>query len=95
MKTIIGYMPFEESNPDTHWDRGSWPCRWISHPDATQPPFVTAYKREFILKERAVVRRGVPRSGGILKRMIWISPLATIASWPASGRWGSWLPPRR
>ena len=56
MKTIIGYMPFEESNPDTHWDRGSWPCRWISHPDATQPPFVTAYKREFILRERAVVR---------------------------------------
>ena len=56
MRTTISYLPFEGSNPVTHWDRGSWPCRWISHPDAPQPPIVTAYKREFSLSEDAVVR---------------------------------------
>lgn len=56
MKTIISYLPFTESNPITHWDRGSWPCRWISHPDSPQPPLVTAYKREFSLSENAAAR---------------------------------------
>ncbi len=56
MKTTISYLPFEGSNPVTHWDRGSWPCRWISHPDAPQPPIVTAYKREFSQSEDAVAR---------------------------------------
>ena len=56
MKAIISNLPFEETNPVTHWDRGSWPCRWISHPDAPQPPLVTAYKRVFSLPESAVVR---------------------------------------
>ncbi|MEI8309468.1 MAG: alpha-L-rhamnosidase C-terminal domain-containing protein [Verrucomicrobiota bacterium] len=56
MKTIIDYLPFEETNPVTHWDRGSWPCRWISHPDAPQPPLVTAYKREFSVSKNSVAR---------------------------------------
>jgi hypothetical protein len=55
-KSIIEYFPFEEVNPVTHWDRGSWPCSWISHPDAPQPPLVTAYKRKFSLSESAAVR---------------------------------------
>ncbi|MEI6033561.1 MAG: alpha-L-rhamnosidase C-terminal domain-containing protein [Verrucomicrobiae bacterium] len=56
MKTIISYLPFEDANPTTHWDRGSWPCRWISHPAAPLPPLVTAYKREFLLPGKASVR---------------------------------------
>ncbi len=55
-KTIIDYFPFAENTPVTHWDRGSWPCHWISHPADLQPPLVTAYKREFSLPERAAIR---------------------------------------
>ena len=56
MKSLINYFPFEETNPLTHWDRGSWPFRWISHPDAPLAPLVTAYKREFRVEEKVSVR---------------------------------------
>jgi len=56
MKATISYFPFEETNPATHWDRGCWPFRWISHPDAPPAPLVTAYKREFSVAEKASVR---------------------------------------
>jgi hypothetical protein len=56
MKALIDYLPFSANTPITHWDRGSWPCRWISHPHALSPPFVTAYKREFLLREKSLIR---------------------------------------
>ncbi|MGB9620053.1 MAG: alpha-L-rhamnosidase, partial [Armatimonadota bacterium] len=37
-------------------DRGKWPCKWICCPDTGPAPLVTAYRREFSLREHAVIR---------------------------------------
>ncbi len=46
--------PFIHLNKDKFWrERGNWPCRWISCPEAGEAPFVTAYHLRFTLTEAA------------------------------------------
>ena len=36
--------------------RGIWPCTWVALEDAGKPPFVTAYRRHFVLDRDARIR---------------------------------------
>src|SRR5438477_1469960 len=38
------------------WTRGTWPARWIAHPDPVAPPFVVAYRRQFKLTAQETIR---------------------------------------
>ena len=57
MRVQITSDPFAALDEGRSWiERGKWPCRWISCPDAEPMPFVTAYRRRFTLGESAKIR---------------------------------------
>ena len=60
MRMLIEQDSCTETFCGQGWSRrGIWPCRWISCSDATQPPFVTAYRRCFTLETDARIRAHV------------------------------------
>jgi hypothetical protein len=59
MRVTIAGDPFAHLDQQkTLWGRGSWPARWVTHPEvgAGQRPVVVAYRREFRLAAEATVR---------------------------------------
>ena len=57
VRTMISDNPYSHLDEGRPWpQRGLWPCRWISCPQAGQPPFVTAYRRRFEMDRDAKVR---------------------------------------
>ncbi len=57
MRTIIERDPYLPEKPMQPWTAlGQWPCAWIACPGAGEPPFVTAYRRKFSLKQAAQIR---------------------------------------
>ena len=57
MRTIIERDPYLPEKAVQPWTAlGQWPCAWIACPGAGEPPFVTAYRRKFSLKQAAQIR---------------------------------------
>ncbi|MCX8052424.1 MAG: alpha-L-rhamnosidase [Armatimonadetes bacterium] len=57
MRVRISEDPFVELDRGKSWiERGTWPCKWICHPDAGQPPFVTAYRKRFSIAKETKIR---------------------------------------
>jgi hypothetical protein len=57
MRTIIERDPYLPEKLIQPWTKlGQWPCAWIAYPGAGEPPFVTAYRRRFSLKQAARIR---------------------------------------
>jgi alpha-L-rhamnosidase len=49
--------PFVHLNADRRWnERGRWPCSWIACPGADMPPFISAYRRRFMLDHDSQIR---------------------------------------
>lgn len=60
MRTLIAVDPYTELDEGKVWiERGKWPCKWLTCPDAGKPPFVTAYRLRFAMANDAVVRAHV------------------------------------
>ncbi len=56
LRKIITQDPFISSNGNKEWyERGLWPCHWITCPDVGKPPFVTAYFLRFKAGDAAVI----------------------------------------
>lgn len=50
-------LPFVHYNWDHPYEGSQpWPCRWITCPDAGEPPFVTAYRLRFKLAQPETIR---------------------------------------
>jgi hypothetical protein len=57
MRKIIERDPYLPEKPVQPWTLlGQWPCSWIACPGVGEPPFVTAYRRKFNLKQAARIR---------------------------------------
>ncbi|MFW6189193.1 MAG: alpha-L-rhamnosidase C-terminal domain-containing protein [Planctomycetota bacterium] len=58
MRVTIEEDPFADWSDDVApWQgRGHWPARWVSCPQAAEPPFVTAYRLGFSVDEPETVR---------------------------------------
>ncbi len=57
MRTLISQDPYVNLNEGQMWiTRGIWPCQWIGCRDAGEPPFVTAYRKRFVLDQDVMLR---------------------------------------
>jgi hypothetical protein len=57
VRVLIDREPYTDRPENAFWyTRGIWPCAWIRCPDAGAPPFVTAYRRRFVLDQAVTIR---------------------------------------
>lgn len=53
----LKHDPYTDRPENGFWaTRGVWPCAWIACPGADAPPFVSAYRRTFVLDQPARIR---------------------------------------
>ena len=56
-RVFITEDPYRHLDEGKNWhQRGVWPCKWITCPEAGSPPFVAAYRRTFRLEKDCSVR---------------------------------------
>lgn len=57
MRVLIEEDPFAHIDRErTLWSRGTWPARWVRHPDVGDGPIVVAYRVNFRLEEETTFR---------------------------------------
>ena len=59
-RVFITEDPYRHLDEGKNWyQRGVWPCKWITCPEAGSPPFVAAYRCAFTLEKDCKVRAHV------------------------------------
>ncbi|MBV9468706.1 MAG: hypothetical protein JOZ57_05630, partial [Abitibacteriaceae bacterium] len=57
MRVFITNDPYNQNHMGNEWNNHAlWPCKWVACSDVGEPPFVTAYKRHFVLDKDAIIR---------------------------------------
>ncbi len=56
MRMTLSQDPFITNNQGKPWrEQGRWPCHWIAYPDASEPPYATAYHLRFSAENAAEI----------------------------------------